>query len=239
MLCFITLSLKPAFQKTTHVHITTNLNPELKLEVQKALYQELKTTSWIRLSLKELTETLHAIPQIKYAEVSRAWPDELFLTIHARSPVACWQGSDYLDETAIIFPAPKNTCSDKLSHLLSDQHNPQEMLKQYKAYQYAVAGHGHIKTLTLEQQQWSITLKEGPLIMLGSHDQLKRLKRLKKVLKTLKEQKVTLNEVISLDLRYPFGFSVQAKPHLQTKKSAAPQKKHRNMYLKSKLAKKH
>lgn len=166
--------------------------------------------SFFALSTHTLQKELNAINWVKIATVERVWPDTLKIRIVEKKPVAIWNDS-LMTEDGVLFnegAVPKDL---KMPHLKGPLSQQEEVLQVYEKLSKILSIYGlNITGLHLrDNQSWVLLLGNNVKIYLGKKELEARLLRFCKAYPAVFAEKV--EQLASVDLRYPRGMAVQWK----------------------------
>ncbi len=166
--------------------------------------------SFFYLDVADVRESLLAMPMVREASVKKQWPDTLYIELQEEVPVARWNQSEMLSHAGDVLPMSVQELSSELV-LPSLQGQPaqrQNVMRHYHLFtQWAKAF--ALNWVGVEQSLagWRLREKNGLNVWLDSENAMAGLKRLGGVL-----QKLNLQNVESIDLRYEQGFAVAWRP---------------------------
>lgn len=180
-------------------------------------HQELETIlskylshSFFTVPVGALQDELNALGWIDTASVVRIWPDILKIKLVEKQPAAVW-GNALMTEDGRLFnegAVPDDLNIPRLKGPLTQQ---VEVLQVYKKLSkiltiYDLNATGlHLR----ENQSWILLLGNGIKIYLGKKDLEERLLRFCKAYPAVFAEKI--EQLASVDLRYPRGMAVQWK----------------------------
>ncbi|MDQ7014976.1 MAG: cell division protein FtsQ/DivIB [Gammaproteobacteria bacterium] len=171
--------------------------------------------SFFVLDLNALHDALQRMSWIKTVSVRRIWPDTVHLYVTEHRPVAYWNEDELLSDEGVLF-APRSLAEEDvllgaLPVLSGPLGHQQEVMSQFHRFNALVTlmGHEVRRVVQNERRSWLLELNNGMKIYLGRSQMMSRLRRLVWAYQVLKTRFL---EVVSVDLRYTNGFSVQREP---------------------------
>lgn len=166
---------------------------------------------WVRLPVGRLRARLEELNWVASARVRREWPLNLSIEITERQPVARWGTDALLDQNAEVFD-PRQAINRALPLMLGPEGSEREMLDRYREFSARLGAH----SLALDELRrdrrgaWSLKLRSGPRLRLGSESIGPRLDRALLALGELAGEQG--REVAYVDLRYPNALAVGWRP---------------------------
>lgn len=168
------------------------------------------SNSFFTLSINALQNELNEMGWVDTATVERVWPDTLKIRLVEKKPVAIWDNA-LMTEDGRIFnegAVPEGLSLPKLKGPLSQQ---AEVLQVYEKLSKILSMYGLNATglYLRENQSWVLLLGNGIKIYLGKKELEERLLRFCKAYPAVFAEKI--EQLSSVDLRYPRGMAVQWK----------------------------
>ncbi|KTD40029.1 cell division protein FtsQ/DivIB [Legionella parisiensis] len=168
------------------------------------------SNSFFTLSVRALESELNELSWIDTATVERVWPDTLKIRLVEKKPVAIWDNA-LMTENGRLFnegAVPDDLSLPRLKGPLSQQ---AEVLQVYEKLSKILSMYGLNATgLYLSaNQSWVLLLGNGVKIYLGKKELEERLLRFCKAYPAVFAEKI--EQLSSVDLRYPRGMAVQWK----------------------------
>lgn len=148
-------------------------------------------------------------PWVRDVTVRRVWPDSLSLHVTEQVPVARWSDAALLNADAERFAPERSTWPDGLPLISGPDGAESLMLDRYRYIEAALAARGlGVARLDLdERRSWSLTLEQGPRIILGRREYMNRFDRYTMVLPG--HILDSLRRIEVMDMRYTNGFAVR------------------------------
>jgi cell division protein FtsQ len=193
-----------------------------KEELKEALLP-LVTASIFDADMQQIHGTVGKLPWVKSVAVERVWPDTIDIKVHERKAYVRWGQNGLLTEYGELF-MPNNV--DQFQSLLLVE-GPKEQeaktLEIMKGVRIALEDQAlELAEFSInDREAWTIKLKTGLEIVLGSTGQLKKLQRFLDTLPILGQEKIAAMQVV--DLRYPNGYAVSWKPDIEAIDWGKPQ----------------
>ncbi|HIF0223583.1 TPA: cell division protein FtsQ/DivIB [Legionella anisa] len=193
----------------TTIKIAANYEHVTHKELEGILSKHL-SNSFFTLSVRALESELNELNWIDTATVERVWPDTLKIRLVEKKPVAIWDNA-LMTEDGRLFnegAVPEGLNLPRLKGPLSQQ---AEVLQVYEKLSkilsmYSLNAAGlHLR----ENQSWVLFLGNGIKIYLGKKELEERLLRFCKAYPAVFAEKI--EQLSSVDLRYPRGMAVQWK----------------------------
>jgi len=199
-----TLPLKRVRIDGTYAHMD-------RAELQRAV-AGVATGGFFTVDVEKVWAAAKSLPWVQEASVRRVWPDEIWIRVTERVPVARW-GSDGLvtAEGQVFRPAP-STIPGGLNRLVAADASAPELVRVYREAAPRIAKLGTtLVELRLDARgAWWLSLGDGLAVALGNEafdERLERFLRLYPGLVARPEGKL-----VSVDLRYPHGLAVRWAP---------------------------
>lgn len=189
----------------TYKHVT---HKELEGVLEKYL-----DASFFSISLGQLQTELNDLPWVDFANVERVWPDALKIKLVEKNPIALW-GNDLLTESGKLFNPGSIPPDVNVPKLSGPQSQQSEVLQVFEKLSKIISEYG-LTAVGLElrdNQSWVLLLNNDTKIYLGKKDLETRLMRFCKAYPAVFAQKV--EQLASVDLRYPRGMAVQWKQQM-------------------------
>lgn len=167
-----------------------------------------KDQSFLLLNTIELAEELELLPWIRKAAVQKRWPATLVLTVSEHEPVAVWNQSAVLNGEGMPLERPVADMS--LAELSGPEGAPETVMSHYLQFGQIFQEFGfRIAAVDLKARgAWSLTLHKGIEISLGQKEVLERSRR---VVKVLRSDNFDIDNIETIDARYPNGAAVKLK----------------------------
>ena len=193
----------------TTIKVAANYEHVTHKELEGVLAKYL-SDSFFTLSVGGLQNELNEMSWIDTATVERVWPDTLKIRLVEKKPVAIWDNA-LMTEDGRLFnegAVPEGLNLPKLKGPLSQQ---EEVLQVYENLSKILSMYGlnatglHLR----ENQSWVLLLGNDIKIYLGKKELEERLLRFCKAYPAVFAEKI--EQLSSVDLRYPRGMAVQWK----------------------------
>ncbi|MFI4918433.1 MAG: cell division protein FtsQ/DivIB [Legionellales bacterium] len=186
----------------SYQHVTHN---ELEAVLAKHL-----NSSFFFLSVTKLQDELNAMNWIDTAVVKRVWPDTLRIKLVEKQPVAIWDNALMTKDGALFNQGAVSSDID-IPRLTGPQDQQLVVLQIHDKLNKILSAYGLNATgLSLsDNQSWMLILGSGIKIYLGKKELEARLLRFCKAYPAVFAEKV--DQLASVDLRYPRGMAVQWK----------------------------
>ncbi|MGM9452601.1 cell division protein FtsQ/DivIB [Legionella bozemanae] len=193
----------------TTIKVAANYEHVTHKELESVLSKYL-SNSFFTLSVRALESELNELSWIDTATVERVWPDTLKIRLVEKKPVAIWDNA-LMTEDGRLFnegAVPEGLNLPRLKGPLSQQ---AEVLQVYKKLSKILSMYGLNATglYLRENQSWVLLLGNGIKIYLGKKELEERLLRFCKAYPAVFAEKI--EQLSSVDLRYPRGMAVQWK----------------------------
>mgnify|MGYP001603491268 CR=1 FL=1 len=150
-------------------------------------------------------------PWIQSSAVSRHWPDTIVVVLKQKMAVATLNHNSLVTQDGHVFSPPVDSFPPDLPVLIGPKEKAAELLKTYHLFTFAADS----VNLTVNQLElssegnWSVTLSNKIVVMLGEDDILARFKRFTKVYEQVFVPQH--REPSSVDMRYSHGMAVNWK----------------------------
>ena len=193
----------------TTIKIAANYEHITHKELENVLTKYTRN-SFFTLSISALQDELNAMNWVDTAIVERVWPDILKIKISEKKPIAVWDNALMTEDGRLFSEGaiPENLNIPYLKGPLSQQ---TEVLQVYEKLSKILSMYGlnatglHLR----ENQSWLLFLGNGVKIYLGKKELEARLLRFCKAYPAVFAEKI--EQLASVDLRYPRGMAVQWK----------------------------
>lgn len=170
-----------------------------------AALEQYRGHSLLTLSPKAVQAEIRALPWIASATVTKAWPDQLKVTVTEHEPVARWNGDQVLNSDGEALTRP--VAELVLASLSGPEGQAKRVMDQYLQYSRVFADAGHrLQGVEMHKRgAWDLTLDNGIRVGLGSREMLERTRR---VVALLTRGGLDLSTIEYIDARYPNGLAV-------------------------------
>lgn len=192
-----TIKVAASYQRVTHKELESILTKHL-------------TASFFSLPVTQLQNELNSMEWVDSAFVERIWPDTLKIKIIEKQPVAIW-GDALMTADGKLFNHGAVPIDMNLPQFEGPISQQSEVLQVYKKLSKILSAYGlnaaglHLR----DNQTWVLLLSSGVKIYLGKKDLEARLLRFCKAYPAVFAEKI--DQLASVDLRYPRGMAVQWK----------------------------
>lgn len=193
----------------TTIKVAANYEHVSHKELENVLSKYL-SDSFFTLSVSALQNELKEMSWIDTATVERVWPDTLKIRLVEKKPVAIWDNA-LMTEDGKLFNEGAVPAGLNLPQLKGPLSQQAEVLQVYEKLSKILSMYGLNATgLQLrENQSWVLLLGNGIKIYLGKKELEERLLRFCKAYPAVFAEKI--EQLSSVDLRYPRGMAVQWK----------------------------
>jgi cell division protein FtsQ len=185
------------------------------VEVEQIIMQYVQH-GLLRTNIGEMQRALTALPWVGQARVSRVWPNTVHIWLEEPQAVAVWADSGIVSQDGQVFYLPRDTAlPTNLPIFEGIEGQVPLMLKEYQQMQAILTplNLSITRVILSPRYAWEVVLNNGMTLRLGKQQVLERLQRFTKVYPQLAEKQQGTVEYI--DLRYPNGFAVKARPILE------------------------
>lgn len=191
------VSIAASYQHISHKELEAVLSPYLN-------------ASYFSLAVTRLQNALNSLDWVESASVERVWPDSVKITLVEKKPVALW-GDQLLTDEGQLFKQGAANLGYNVPKLQGPESQYLEVLQVYKKLGKILSEYGlYAESLQLrDNHAWILTLVNGVQIHLGKKSLETRLLRFCKAYPAVFAEKV--DQLASVDLRYPRGMAVQWK----------------------------
>lgn len=172
---------------------------------------------WIRggffaLRMNALRQGLMSHPWVRDVTIRRAWPPGLRITVYEQDPAARWGEAGLINEQGELFTPEVSSYPEGLATLRGPEGTAHLLLQRMRQVQASLAPiDQRLDWLSLsDRRAWSFGTAGGPTVILGRSDFSLRLNRYSADL--YRALGSSINKVELVDMRYPNGFAVRARP---------------------------
>ena len=158
-------------------------------------------------SLDAVAVAVRALPWAREISVRRHWPDQLQVTLHKATPVARWGEDRYLSAFGNLLSLPDEYVG--LPRFDVALASPVTAMEVYRLLDQ-IAAREQLRISELHQNtqgEWSITLSQGPHVVLGAEQLNERMHRL--LLLHRRVLTAEQNQAAYIDARYTNGLAVR------------------------------
>jgi cell division protein FtsQ len=187
-----------------HIRISGEISHTTREQVD-AITGELRGT-FFTLDLEQARAAFQKLPWVRQAQVRRAWPDALEVTLEEHVALARWHDVGLVNTHGELFQA---ATAAALPVFTGPEGAQAEMTVHYEQFRAALAtiGRAPAEVRLTGRRAWYLRLDDGRLLELGREDVVGRLARFVSVYPRIAGQLPA--ERHRIDLRYPNGFAVR------------------------------
>ena len=163
---------------------------------------------FLSMNLNQLRQELQSHPWIHQVSVRREWPSTLKVEVIEEVPIARWGKQGFLNRLGDQLSLPDNSNLQSLPVLEADFGSSQDMIAQYLLLAELLAP-TDLKLTELQRDAvgaWQVEMASGVKIVLGRDQIIEKIRRLVMVWGSGLD--VQLNNIATIDLRYPNGLAV-------------------------------
>jgi cell division protein FtsQ len=163
---------------------------------------------FLSMNLNQLRQELQSHPWIHQVSVRREWPSTLKVEVMEEVPIARWGKKGFLNRLGDQLSLPENSNLKSLPVLEADFGSSQDMIAQYLLLAELLAP-TDLKLTELQRDAvgaWQIETAAGVRLVLGRDQIIEKIRRLIVVWGSGLD--VQLNNIATIDLRYPNGLAV-------------------------------
>lgn len=185
----------------------THLNRDQVQHFLKPLVQR----GFFGIEIDEVKNRLLQEPWIAEVNVRRIWPNQVYINIIEKTPIAIWNETSLLSSKGELFNPGENNLPADLPQLIGPESKQLFMMENYFKIASVVKPLS-FKITRLEWmsgQFWNLTLDNGIKITANNKDILTRLGHFVKVYQKIIGERA--NDVDYVDLRYSNGLAVKWK----------------------------
>jgi cell division protein FtsQ len=166
----------------------------------------------LSLNLADLRERVETLPWVAHAEVRRAWPDRVVVSVVERQPIARWaspsSGNQLIDQEGRVFLPPPAALPADLPKLSGPEGQEAQVLAAWQGLTKGLAG-GPLAPSDLrldERGSWTAQTVGGITLQIGQTDPASLVPLLAGAV--TRSLAARIRDVAYVDLRYPNGFAV-------------------------------
>ena len=163
---------------------------------------------FLSMNLNQLRQELQSHPWIHQVSVRREWPSTLKVEVIEEVPIARWGKKGFLNRLGDQLSLPENSNLNSLPVLEADFGSSQDMIAQYFLLAELLAP-TDLRLTELQRDAvgaWQIETAAGVRIVLGRDQIIEKIRRLIVVWGSGLD--IQLNNIATIDLRYPNGLAV-------------------------------
>lgn len=163
---------------------------------------------FLSMNLNQLRQELQSHPWIHQVSVRREWPSTLKVEVVEEVPIARWGKQGFLNRLGDQLSLPENSNLQFLPVLEADFGSSQDMIAQYLLLA-ELLGPTDLKLTELQRDAvgaWQVETAAGVRIVLGRDQIVEKIRRLVVVWRSGLD--IQLNNIATIDLRYPNGLAV-------------------------------
>ena len=194
-----TVKIEAAYQHISHQQLESILG-------------EFLDTSFFTLPMGRLQTRINELEWVESVQLERIWPDSLKISLIEKTPIATWNDG-LLTANAEVFNEGRAATAElsSMPHLSGPINQQQEVLQVYQKMSKILSMYGLVvASLELRKNHaWEMGLANGVQLRLGKRDLETRITRFCKAYPAVFADRV--EQLASVDLRYPRGMAVQWK----------------------------
>jgi len=163
---------------------------------------------FLSMNLNQLRQELQSHPWIHQVSVRREWPSSVKVEVIDEVPIARWGKKGFLYRLGDQLSLPENSNLNSLPVLEADFGSSQDMIAQYLLLAELLAP-TDLRLTELQRDAvgaWQIETAAGVRIVLGRDQIIEKIRRLIVVWGSGLD--IQLNNIATIDLRYPNGLAV-------------------------------
>jgi cell division protein FtsQ len=174
-------------------------------QVDAIVRQQLRG-NFFTLDLERTRLTFEKLPWVRRANLRRAWPDRLEVSVEEHVPVARWRDIGLVNTYGEVFEAASNA---RLPVFTGPEGAAPEMVENYRGFRELLLAIGRepLELRLSDRRAWALRSSDGYFLELGRQDMSARLARFvagyEKAVAQLRPG------TYRVDLRYPNGFAVR------------------------------
>lgn len=213
-------SLKHSHHFPLRQVIITPTLKHLDAALLKNVLQEHLRGDFFSLNVPELKKALLAQPWVYDVSFRRLWPDRLEVHILEQEAVAQLATGEVINVQGDLFMPSKSSLTEKLPVLLVPLEQLKASLQLLQRFEKKLAPFGiQITSFRLnERDALQLEIGDHTLVLLGREDRTNRFERFISVYPKLIGSH--LEEIQSVDLRYPNGLAIKRKDQPNHEKNA-------------------
>lgn len=158
--------------------------------------------------LDRVREHVEALPWVARAEVSRQWPDALYIRIVEHRPVARWNENRLFSDRGEVFEVSGSQSMQGMTRLRGPDARSQDVLERWQVLRrkFGYVGRDITELVLDERGAWRVELDNGVELVLGRQSVEQRVDRYLRSLPALSDLGAPIQ---SVDLRYTNGLAVR------------------------------
>ena len=177
----------------------------------RAVVAPFLTGNFLTVDVRRVQRVVQSLPWVRHADVRRAWPDAVHISVAEQVPVANWGEDGLVNDAGEIFKPPRDSYPSGLPNLRGPEGSGKTVVTAFQDMSAMVAALNlHIVRVTLDERRaWSLELDNGIQVILGKGNGYERLLKFVRFYhRALRDQEAAVERV---DLRYSNGFAVRWK----------------------------
>lgn len=164
--------------------------------------------SFFRLDAEQVKDNIESMAWVRNAHVVKQWPDTLNVTVKEHQAVAVWNDKALLNQLGDVFFVEKGAQSYVLPRLFGKDEFAAEVWADFNRFNQLLKPVGHEigQAHVNDRGNWTLILRNGLELVLGTEQHEARILRLAETWDALLAQSIRLPERV--DLRYSNGYVV-------------------------------
>jgi cell division protein FtsQ len=179
--------------------------------LESAITPFVQQSTFFNMDTQKINESLLQLPWIDHVEIRRDFPSSINVTLYEKKPVAIWNSKNLITADDVVFSPALSTFPNDLPKINAPENQSMVALDMFLKVDTLLKSFNlSIEQLNVsERHVWEFQLNNGIKIIVGNEQSLDRVKRFMMVYNKVIGDKY--EQVISVDLRYQSGFSIQWK----------------------------
>lgn len=169
------------------------------------------TGNFLTMDVRHVQKVVQSLPWVRHAEVRRAWPDAVHITVKEQVPVAKWDEGALVNNAGAIFTPHRAGYPVDLPIVHGPEGSGQLLVTALQNMERILAPLDlHISHLIMDERRaWELELDNGMWVVLGRSSGYERLLKFVMFYRRAFHDKAA--KVERVDLRYSNGFAVRWK----------------------------
>lgn len=191
-----------------HIKINAQYQHVRPQEIQEVVIP-LINKGFFTVNVGKIQAEVKKLPWVLNVGVRRIWPDTILITIKEHRATARWKAGGAFNQNGILFHPDMSGIPTELPLLEGPENMSKKIFDGLEKMQpqFAKNNLSINKIVVSDRGSWSITLENGPEIVLGKENLTDRVDRLMSSWDALNKKHKT--KIKRIDLRYPNGFAVR------------------------------